>query len=256
MEQFTLSTLTLFVWFRYLLFSGTAFLLFYVIFRGYLAKNKIQDRNITPKDIVRELSNSLLTGIIFAGVVFLFLATPLRKYTLIYDTVDQYSIAWWILSIPLSLIIHDTYFYWMHRLVHHPKIFKWTHLTHHKSVNPSPFASYSFQFIEAVLEVLIIPILVFLLPLHPSAIVLFAMFSLIINVYGHLGYEIVPKWFRKSWLFQFQNTSVHHNLHHSRFEGNYGLYFRYWDRMMGTEISDYEEVFDQIQENRFNKKRK
>ncbi|NBW42885.1 MAG: hypothetical protein EBR29_03555, partial [Sphingobacteriia bacterium] len=33
-----------------------------------------------------------------------------------------------------------------------------------------------------------------------------------------------------SWV----NTSRHHNLHHARFQGNYGLYFLIWDRWMGT----------------------
>ena len=75
--------------------------------------------------------------------------------------------------------------------------------------------------------------------------------GLIINVYGHLGYEIAPKAFRNSVFFQFFNTSVHHNMHHSRFNGNYGLYFRVWDKLMKTEITDYEKQFDSIQEKRF-----
>lgn len=251
MQQFTFTSITLFSWFRYLVFAGTAYLLFYILFRGYFTKNKIQSRTISSKDILREVANSLLTGAIFAAIVFVFLATPVREYTQIYTDIEDYSLVWWFLSVPLTLVIHDTYFYWMHRLVHLPRIFKWTHLVHHKSVNPSPFASYSFQFTEAILEVLIIPILVFTLPLHSSALILFTLCTLIINVYGHLGYEIAPRWFRNSWLFEILNSSVHHNMHHSKFQGNYGLYFRFWDRIMGTENPDYVKEFDKIQKNRF-----
>ena len=39
------------------------------------------------------------------------------------------------------------------------------------------------------------------------------------------------------------NTSVAHNQHHQYFTGNYGLYFLFWDRMMGTLRHDYDETF-------------
>ncbi|MHA4894836.1 sterol desaturase family protein [Pedobacter sp. PWIIR3] len=47
------------------------------------------------------------------------------------------------------------------------------------------------------------------------------------------------------------NTSIHHNLHHSKFKGNYGLYFRFWDRLMGTENPNYVKEYDRIQNQRF-----
>lgn len=80
---------------------------------------------------------------------------------------------------------------------------------------------------------------------------MFILGGFLINVYGHLGYEIAPKWFRYSVLFQILNTSTHHNLHHSKFKGNYGLYSRFWDRVMKTENPDYVKYYDQIQEKRF-----
>jgi len=87
--------------------------------------------------------------------------------------------------------------------------------------------------------------------MHPVTILLFTITGFIINVYGHLGYEVAPKWFRYSWLFEILNTSVHHNLHHSKFKGNYGLYFRIWDRLMGTEHPDYVKEYDKLQKQRF-----
>ncbi|HBV16397.1 MAG TPA: hypothetical protein DEB71_13780 [Chryseobacterium carnipullorum] len=77
--------------------------------------------------------------------------------------------------------------------------------------------------------------------------------SFIINVYGHLGYEIAPKWFRTSFLFGILNTSVYHNLHHSKFKGNYGLYFRFRDKIIRTENSNYIKLYDEIQNSRFKK---
>jgi sterol desaturase/sphingolipid hydroxylase (fatty acid hydroxylase superfamily) len=37
-----------------------------------------------------------------------------------------------------------------------------------------------------------------------------------------------------------KTTSTHHNMHHQLFNGNYALYFTWWDKWMGTEFKDYE----------------
>jgi sterol desaturase/sphingolipid hydroxylase (fatty acid hydroxylase superfamily) len=65
-------------------------------------------------------------------------------------------------------------------------------------------------------------------------------------VYGHLGYELYPAGFNKSWFGKWINTSTSHNQHHQYFKGNYGLYFTFWDRMMGTLRSDYDKRFDEV----------
>ena len=35
-------------------------------------------------------------------------------------------------------------------------------------------------------------------------------------------------------------TSVAHDLHHNKFNGNYGFYFLFWDRPMGRLREDYD----------------
>jgi len=231
---------------RYFLIAGIAFLIFYNLFSDKFRLQKIQKRAAKRKDFIREIVHSASSTLIFAIIAFLLLATPLRDYTQAYSEVGDYPI-WWIgASLALSLIIHDTYFYWMHRLMHHPKIYKHAHLVHHKSINPTPFASYSFHWLEAIGEGLVLVPLLFLLPMHDLTVLLFTASSFVINVYGHLGYEIMPKFVRKTAIFSIINTSTHHNLHHSRFNGNYGLYFRFWDRIMGTEIPEYVEIYDKL----------
>jgi len=236
---------------RYFLIAGIPFLIFYIVFPEVFTKNKIQARFAKRRDFIREILHSVQTTFILAGVGMLMLKTPFKTYTQVYDNLSDYPL-WWIpLSVFLALIVHDTYFYWMHRAVHHPKLFKRVHLLHHKSVNPSPWTSYSFHIIEGVLEAMVAPLILVLIPMHPLALLLFTFSSFSINVYGHLGYEIAPRWFRHSWIFEILNTSTHHNLHHAKFKGNYGLYFRVWDRLMGTEHPDYVKEYDKIQERRF-----
>jgi len=236
---------------RYFLLAGIPFLIFYILFPQVFSKSKIQARLAKRKDFWREIGHSLQTNLILAGIGLLILKTPLSSYTQFYVDLEAYPL-WWIpVSAILALFIHDTYFYWMHRLVHHPKLYKQVHWVHHKSINPSPWTSFSFHFLEAICEGLVAPIVLFLIPMHPLGLIAFSFASFAINVYGHLGFEIAPRWFRNSFLFQFFNTSVHHNLHHSKFKGNYGLYFRVWDRLMGTENPDYVKEYDRIQTRRF-----
>jgi sterol desaturase/sphingolipid hydroxylase (fatty acid hydroxylase superfamily) len=69
---------------------------------------------------------------------------------------------------------------------------------------------------------------------------------MVYNVYGHLGYELYPKGFASSRIGLWINTSVNHNQHHQYFNGNYGLYFLWWDRWMGTLREDYSKEFDAV----------
>ena len=236
---------------RYSILAGIPFLFFYKFFKNKFIKNKIQEKVAGNKEFRSEFIHSAQASIILAAVGFLFIFTPLKNYTLIYTKISMYPV-WWIpVSLLLALILHDTYFYWMHRLLHHKTIFPIAHVIHHKSTNPSPWASYSFHFIEAFTEALILPIILFTLPIQPITLFLFSFVSFFINVYGHLGFEIAPKWFRKSFLFEVINSSVYHNLHHRKFKGNYALYFRIWDRLLKTEHPDYVAEYDKIQHNRF-----
>ena len=236
---------------RYFVIAGIFFVVFYLLFPKSLLRNKIQSRLAGKADFLREILHSSISSVMLAITAIIALSDFLRPYTFIYTDLHAYPL-WWIpVSLVLTLIVHDAYFYWMHRILHHKKLFKVTHLVHHQSTNPSPWTSYSFHFLEAIAEGAVVILLVFTMPLHPLTIGLFALSSFVINVYGHLGYEIMPKGFRKTFLFEIINTSTFHNLHHQKFKGNYGLYLRVWDRLMGTEHPDYVKNYDQLQKKRF-----
>ena len=88
--------------------------------------------------------------------------------------------------------------------------------------------------IEAAFEALIIFIIAFLMPVHAAALTIFAMLSLIYNVYGHLGYEVMPRALARSPIGPWLNKSAYHNNHHRAFRCNYGFYTTIWDRAFGT----------------------
>ncbi|MCB0509839.1 MAG: sterol desaturase family protein [Bacteroidetes bacterium] len=236
---------------RYFLIAGLAFSTFYVLFSKKMELRKIQKGNASHKDFWREIWYSMQTNLVFVLTALLILFGPIKEHTKIYENMNDYPLWYLPLSLVLALIIHDSYFYWMHRTLHKSWLYKNFHRVHHLSTNPSPWASFSFHLGEAFLESLIVLLVVFLIPIHPWMLFGFTFASLIINVYGHLGYEIAPSWYRRSFLFEIFNSSVHHNMHHQYFEGNYGLYFRIWDRLMGTENPNYLQEYNKIQKQRF-----
>jgi sterol desaturase/sphingolipid hydroxylase (fatty acid hydroxylase superfamily) len=235
---------------RYFILAGIPFIIFY-FFAPYFAQSKIQSRKAINKDFIREILHSLQATAVFAFITYIILHTPVKHYTLVYNHLIDFPV-WWVgVSLVLSLVIHDTYFYWMHRLLHTKRLFQLTHLLHHRSTNPSPWASYSFSLLEAFTEGAVLLVIVWLIPMHELTITLFTVVGFIINVYGHLGHEIAPRWLRHSFLFEVISTSVYHNMHHRRFNGNYGLYFRVWDRLLKTDNPDYVAEYDRIQAKRF-----
>jgi lathosterol oxidase len=232
---------------RYFITAGIAFLIFYVLLGSRWAHRRVQLRCPQRADYLREVGYSVSTILVFAAVVSPLMTHPaIAPHTTRYQEMDEHGWVWYFLAFPVMLAMHDTYFYFTHRLMHHRRIFPHVHLAHHRSTNPSPWAAYAFHPLEALLEIGIVPVFLFTIPVHRSHFFVFFLVMIIYNVYGHLGYELYPKGFQRTRVGRWINTSVNHNQHHQHFKGNYGLYFLFWDRMLGTIRQDYEDRFDEV----------
>lgn len=231
---------------RYFIVALIGFLIFYVIFRRTFFYRKIQQKFPANSDYIRELGFSLITMFIFSSIIVILNSPSIIIYTTRYQSINEYGWFYYFSVFPILFIMHDLYFYIMHRIMHHPSLFKYIHLVHHKSTNPSPWAAYAFHPLEAIIEQGIVIIFYFTLPIHISHLAIFFLFSIIYNVYGHLGYELYPKGFNKSWFGKWINTSINHNQHHQFFKGNYGLYTLIWDRLFGTIRKDYDGQFENV----------
>jgi sterol desaturase/sphingolipid hydroxylase (fatty acid hydroxylase superfamily) len=153
---------------------------------------------------------------------------------------------WFCTSIVLTIFLHDAYFYWTHRLMHHRRLFPIFHRVHHLSHNPSPWAAYAFHPAEGLVQAGILPLTAILIPIHPLAFAIFMMWQLTDNILGHTGYEFYPRWLMKTPLKFFLNPPTHHAMHHEKMHGNYGIYFNFWDRLMGTNHPHYEARFLEV----------
>jgi sterol desaturase/sphingolipid hydroxylase (fatty acid hydroxylase superfamily) len=142
---------------------------------------------------------------------------------------------WWAPSIALYLFLHDSWFYWTHRWMHGPRLFKTVHAVHHASKPPTAWAAMSFHPWEALSGALLIPVLAFVIPIHISALAVVLTIATVMGVTNHMGWEMFPARWVDGWFGRHFITASHHEAHHKYYTCNYGLYFRFWDRLCGTD---------------------
>ncbi|MHA3770493.1 sterol desaturase family protein [Verrucomicrobiota bacterium sgz303538] len=231
---------------RYGLFAGAAWLLCYVFFRRRWFHRKIVARFPAPREVRRELAYSMLALVIFGLSGAITIEAAKRGHTQLYWRISQHGWPWFWLSIGATILLHDAWFYWTHRLMHQKRLFPYFHRIHHLSHNPSPWAAYAFDPLESVVHAALFPIAATVMPLHPFAFGIFMFWQTTYNVLGHAGYEFHPRWLMDTWLGRILNTPTNHIMHHEKMRGNYGLYFNVWDRLMGTNHRDYEDRFREV----------
>ena len=233
-------------WVRFLFTAGVAWLFFYVLRREHWLSRKIIHGFPSLKDIGREAALSVLTCGIYGIVGVLSWMAVRGDWIHPWFKVRAPGPAWFWLSIVLTIFLHDAYFYWTHRLMHLPRLFPLMHRSHHRSTNPTPWAAYAFDPLEAFVQAGIFPFVLCLYSIPSTSFLIFMAWQITFNVLGHSGFEIYPTWFMDSPLGKFLNTPTNHAMHHQYFKGNYGLYFNFWDRLMGTNHSQYEERFRRV----------
>jgi ring-1,2-phenylacetyl-CoA epoxidase subunit PaaE len=256
-QEFFVSFLSAFIEkaISYGIFAIPFFVVFWIIWKRKFQRIRIQEvQTATKHHFKHDLAHSASTFFVFAVMDVALLYLHSQGYTLLYLDINQYGWPWALISLVLLLFIGDTYFYWSHRVMHHPKLYKFFHRVHHESTDPSPLTAFSFHPSEAIVENLQMFVLPFIMPLHFGVILIYQVFDMLNNVLAHLGYEAYPKGWVQMPILKYKTVSTHHNMHHQRFNGNYALYFTWWDKWMGTEFKDYEVRHEQIFERKKIKK--
>jgi sterol desaturase/sphingolipid hydroxylase (fatty acid hydroxylase superfamily) len=158
-----------------------------------------------------------------------------RGWTQIYTDWHAFPLWWLALAPLLYLLAHDAWFYWTHRWMHRPTPFRLAHAVHHASRPPSAWAAMSFHPIEAITGAVVIPALVLLIPIHVAMLGLVLTIMTVMGVTNHMGWELFPRRLVQSRLGHWLITASHHQRHHAQYRCNYGLYFRHWDHLCGTD---------------------
>ncbi|MFM9984406.1 MAG: sterol desaturase family protein, partial [Flavobacteriales bacterium] len=156
-EIYTWETDVLAICLRYFLLAGIAYLLYYIPTRLQLKVSKIQSAEPSHQQITREILHSCSTLIIYCATSWLVFRLYENGFTHIYTQGILDDLPYAVFSFVLCILVHDAYFYWTHRLIHHPRLYLFIHRTHHLSTNPTPWASFAFHPLEAMLSIGIIP---------------------------------------------------------------------------------------------------
>jgi len=231
---------------RYFLTAGPFYLLFWVWRPALLRGRRLQPADPGRERIASEVAYSLSTVLIFSGIGLSLVYAQQAGLTRIYMDVAERGWAYLGASVALAIVLHDAYFYWTHRLLHWKPLYRFVHHVHHRSTSPTPWAAYAFHPLEALIQAGVYLLVVFTIPIHPLALMLFLLYMIVRNVVGHLGFEIWPAGFARHPLTRWHLTPTHHDLHHRRGKGNYGLYFSFWDDWIGTSRSDYVAAYDAV----------
>ncbi|HVF93248.1 MAG TPA: sterol desaturase family protein [Sphingomonas sp.] len=222
------TAMTVIVGVRYLIVSG-----------GFAAATRLRhpglyrglDRQMRL-EIVWSLSSAAIYGIP-AGVVAW--GWQNRGWTRIYDDLAAFPLWYLPVSVLLYLFAHDTWFYWTHRWMHRPAPFRVAHAVHHASRPPTAWAAMAFHPIEALTGAVVIPLLVFVIPIHVAGLCFVLTVMTVMGVTNHMGWEMFPRFMWGGRLGGWLITASHHQRHHEQYGCNYGLYFRFWDRLCGTD---------------------
>ena len=228
---------------RYAEFAIGVWLVLWIVFAGVLQGRKIRDERPPATQLVIEFFMSLRSVAIFSSIGLV--PYILERAGLLHGNAiaSSWGPIWFWTSLVLMIIAHDAYFYWVHRIIHDPRLFRTFHRRHHRSHNPSPFTAYSFDIGEAALMGLFVPIWTTLVPTQWDVVGLFVLHQIYRNTLGHSGYELMPARADGRPLLDMFTTTTHHDLHHAQAGWNYGLYFTWWDRLMGTEHPEYHARF-------------
>lgn len=168
-----------------------------------------------------------------------------RGYSFMYDSVTNPGFnspllnflgGWYnILQFPLFLLFTDLGIYWIHRGLHHPRVYKTLHKPHHKWIMPTPYASHAFHPLDGFAQSVPYHLFPFIFPLNKFAYIALFTFIQIWTVMIHDGEYVA-----NSVLI---NGAACHTMHHLYFNYNYGQFTTLWDRLGGSYRKPNEELF-------------
>ena len=143
-------------------------------------------------------------------------------------TLDS-SPVWFLAFFVVIPLWGSFHFYWVHRWLHWPPLYRVAHALHHRNVNVGPWSGISMHPVEHVIYFSSL-LLFFVLPTHPLHLMFHVFLYTLHPVCSHSGFDgLVTAGRKRAELGDF-----FHQLHHRYFECNYGTVEMPWDRWFGT----------------------
>ncbi|MEO1363227.1 MAG: sterol desaturase family protein [Pseudomonadota bacterium] len=136
---------------------------------------------------------------------------------------------WFVAFFVLIPIWSSFHFYWIHRALHWPPLYKLAHSLHHRNVNVGPWSGISMHPVEHVMFYTNFAIHL-VVPSHPLHVLFHGYVQSTHPVFSHSGFEKLVV----NDSPQLRMGVYFHQLHHRYFECNYGTVEMPWDRWFGS----------------------
>ncbi|XP_036382143.1 cholesterol 25-hydroxylase-like protein [Megalops cyprinoides] len=139
-------------------------------------------------------------------------------------------------EIILCLLLFDTFFYFWHIIVHRvPWLYQWVHRTHHYNWDTFALVAQDASRTELLsLQILALSSAA-VVGCHPLSEIFFHLLNTWLAVEDHCGYDL--PWALHHFLPGVGGAPFH-QLHHQKFRGNYAPYFKHWDQLCGTYLTE------------------
>jgi sterol desaturase/sphingolipid hydroxylase (fatty acid hydroxylase superfamily) len=145
---------------------------------------------------------------------------------------DASPLAWWIWFAVLMFfapVIHAAHFYFTHRLLHWPPLYRSVHRIHHTNVEIGPWSGLAMHPVEQVVYFSTVVVSWLLAP-HPLVALFQIQIAALSPALGHSGFDTLLIGRR----FSIASANYFHYLHHRYFECNYGGTVAPFDKLFGT----------------------
>jgi len=209
--------------FLYLTFSTLDYALFF-------DRRLMRHKQYLPNQVSQEITCATWSLVGMAVLTTPVWLLEIRGYTKLYTDIADYGVPYLLLSVLGFLLFTDTAIYWIHRWFHHPLLYPIVHKDHHKWKVPTPYASFAFHPVDGWAQSMPYHMFVFLFPMqrhvYLSLFIFVQMWTISIHDQVYLT--------NNTLLEPIVNGADHHTEHHLKFNYNYGQFFTFWDKIMGT----------------------
>ena len=225
---------------RYFVFGYILHWIFFIRKDPRWADRKVYNRDYDRSQFLSELRWSMVSSAIFSLSGCILGWMYLKGYTKVYLELGLYGYWYLPVSLVAVMLLHETYYYWLHRWMHIPSVYRIVHKVHHDSHVTSPWTAFSFHPLESVIQALFLPIVLCIVPMNAWVLLLLMTVMTVSGFINHLGYEVYPKGSYHHPVGKWFIGATHHARHHKQYRYNFGLYFTFWDRLTKTEAPDLE----------------
>jgi len=210
--------------------------LYFHVWRRQKQELKFDPREIAPTGRIFTFNSQLWDNMLWT------LASGVTLWT-IYEVLMLWAMAngyaptltWQDNPILIAVLIFLTpvwisfHFYWVHRWLHWPPLYKLAHAVHHRNTNVGPWSGLSMHPVETSLFFSSV-LIHFFVAAHPVVILFHLMHQSLTAATSHTGFEgMVVRDKNRLHLGNF-----HHQMHHRYFECNYGNLEVPWDKVFGS----------------------